>query len=403
MKVLLVHGRYRSQGGEEVVVDAECSMLERGGVEVLRYERDNHELDDRSRGSAAATAIWSRHARRAVAALVREHDIDVVHCHNTFPLLSPSVYGGARRAGAAIVQTLHNYRLTCVNALLLRDELPCTDCVGRRIAWPGVRHGCYHDSRSQSAVVATMLAAHRARGTFNRDVDAYVALTEFGRALMIRAGLPGDRIHVKPNAVRPDLPNLDQEPIALGDDPDPYLLFVGRIAREKGIELLADAWRRIRDDVGVRLVVAGSGPLEPVLEQLAAEQPGRVQLHGMLEPGAVAALMRRAQALVMPSTWYETFGMTATESLACGRPVVAPAHGALGEIVLDGSTGWHFTPNDPVDLARALRAVVGDPAECDRRGRLGRETYLDRFTSTHNLAELLSIYDSALRQRGTLA
>lgn len=396
MKVLIAHTRYREPGGEDVVADAEARMLSEAGHDVVRFERDNHELDGMPPFTAATTAIWSRRSARAVAALVARERPDVVHFHNTFPLMSPSVYGAARSggAGAAVVQTLHNYRMVCPNAMLLRDGRPCTDCVGKPVAWPGVVHGCYRSSRAQSAVVAAMLAANSARGTYRTDVDAYIALTAFARDQMLRGGLPADRLHVKPNFVADDLPEVLPE----GDDDParPFVLFVGRLSPEKGIALLLDAIRHAPD---IGLVVIGDGPCTSMVAELASDRTADVRFLGRQDPGQVASWMRRARALVMPSIWYEGCPMTVLEAFCAGTPVIAPRHGAFPGLVDDLHTGWLVEPSHWEALAAAMRRAIADNAEAHEYGVHARAVYERRFTPAVNLEQTLGIYDQAIATR----
>jgi glycosyltransferase involved in cell wall biosynthesis len=401
MHVLVAHSRYRRPGGEEAVVEAECALLRSAGVRVTRYERDNAEVEQASAVRTALGTTWSPRAHRELRDLVLRHRPDVVHVHNTFPVMSPAVLPAARAAGAAVVQTLHNYRLACPGATLLRDEQPCEACVGGAVPWRGIAHGCYRGSRSHSAAVALMLAAHRARRTWQRDVDAFITLTEFARGVLVRAGLPAERMHVKPNFVRDPGPAARHE-LAPDADARPYVLFVGRLAPEKGVGLLADAWK-LAVRPGVRLVIAGDGPERPRVEQLVAESAGSVELLGHLPPADVARWMSRARSLVMPSRWYETFGLTAIESFAAARPVIAPGHGALGELVEDGVTGWTFAPGDAPDLARCILAALDADGAADVRGARARAAWHDRFAPAANLAGLLDIYEAAVTRRAAVA
>jgi glycosyltransferase involved in cell wall biosynthesis len=273
--------------------------------------------------------------------------------------------------------------------------------VGGLVPWRGVAHGCYQDSRTRTAAVALMLTTHRARRTWHRDVDAFMTLTEFAGVVMVRAGLPASRMHVKPNFVRDPGP-ANRTPQAPDGDARPYVLFVGRLAPEKGIGLLADAWQLVARD-GVRLVIAGDGPERPLVDELATRFGDSVQLLGQLEPAAVAEWMANARSLVMPSRWYETFGLTAIESFAGARPVIAPAHGALQVLVDDGETGWTFTPGDPLDLARCIDEALSTTRIADERGTRAHAAWRTRFAPEANLARLLEIYETALARRSAAA
>lgn len=364
-----------------MVVDDEVAMLRDAGLEVQLYERDNHDLDGMARGAAALQTLWSRRTADEVGALIRDFQPDVLHVHNTFPLISPSIYSAAARRGVPVVQTLHNFRLVCPQAMMLRDGRPCESCVGR-LPWPGVVHGCYRGSRAQTGVLAAMLATHRAAGTWRRRIQRYIALNEFCRERFVAGGLPAERIRVKPNFV--DLPLLEPMP-RLG------FLFVGRLSPEKGTQVLADATSY--EDLRSSVRVAGTGPDEAAL----AGHP-RLQMLGALSPGSVYEEMRRAVALVMPSIWYENFPRTLVEAFALGLPVIASRLGALASLVEDGRTGLLFTPGHAGDLASKLRWAENHPDRMAAMGQAARRHYERHLGRGENLRQLLQIYREAVAE-----
>lgn len=386
MKVLLAHERYRSPGGEDYVFEAEAAVLEAHGHEVARFEENNDRIDDLSRLAVAARTVWSRPGRRRLREAVAREQPEVVHFHNTFPLLSPAVYGAVREAGPAMVQTLHNFRPICPNAQLFRDGGPCEDCVGR-LPWPGVLHACYRDDRAASATVATMIATHRALGTWRDGPDVWVALTPFARDRFVAGGFASDRIVVKPNFV-------DVDP-GVGSGPGTHAAFVGRLSEEKGIEVLLDAWRAIEGDVPLR--IAGDGPLRPRVERAAASDP-RIEWLGWRDRDEVLALVRESRFVVFPSTWYETFGLGLVEAFAAGRPVIASAHGAMADLVDDGRTGRLVPPGDAAALADAVAATWADPDRATAMGRRAREEYERRYTAERGYAALIETYEIALER-----
>ena len=188
----------------------------------------------------------------------------VMHCTNTFPLLSPSAYYAARAEGVPVVQSLRNYRLACLNSSLMRNDRICETCLRRSVPWPGVLHACYRDSYLASATVAAMLVVHRARGTWRNQVACFYTPSEFARTKLLEAGLPADRLFVKPNFVHPDP--------GPGSGNGGYALFAGRLFPGKGLELLLDAWRRLKDPIPLRIV--GEGPLAELVQSAAAQSPG---------------------------------------------------------------------------------------------------------------------------------
>ena len=386
MKVLLAHNAYQQRGGEDAVVEAEAALLRSRGHEVLEYRRHNDELASTGRAQAAAGTLWSRRTVHEVGALLRDTRPDVLHVHNTFPLISPSLYWAAAAAGVPVVQTLHNFRLLCPQAMLLREGRVCESCVGR-LPLPGVLHGCYRGSRAQTGVLAGMLVLHRALGTWAHKVHRYIALNEFCRAKFIEGGLPAARIAVKANFV--DLPAPPAASARAG------LLYVGRLAPEKGIGLLVRAARELPAG---SLRVAGTGPEQALLAGHAA-----VQALGAVGSAQVVAEMQRAAALVMPSLWFENFPRTLVEAFACGLPVIASRLGAMAELIDDGVTGLLVAPGDAADLALKMQWALDHPERMAAMGRAARGVYEARYTADINHAQLLAIYRDAIAEQARAA
>lgn len=386
MRVLLIHNRYQQPGGEDAVFEAEKALLERMGHEVIPFVEDNARLNGMNPLKAALNAVWSREAQEKIRRLIRETKPDVAHFHNTFLMISPAAYYTCNQAGIPVVQTLHNYRLICPGALLMRDGRMCEDCVGKAVPWPGVAHGCWRGSRLQTSVVATMLTVHRALGTWRKQVDVYVALTEFARRKFIEGGLPAEKIVVKPNFVA-----LDP---GVGRHEGGYALFVGRLSEEKGVRTLLRAWKALD---GVPLKVAGDGPLRAEVEHFVRrERLERVELLGRVPRDDVLRLMQDARMLVFASECYENFPMAVAEAFACGLPVMASRLGAMAEIVEDGRTGLHFEAGNPDDLAEKAAWAWAHPKELAEMGREARREYEEKYTAERNYEMLMEIYRRAI-------
>lgn len=392
MVILVVHNSYQQGGGEDTVMAAEARLLEANGHTVVRYERHNDELRERGMlGSIGAgiETVWASRALREMKALIAKVEPDLAHFHNTFPLISPAAYYACAEAGVPVVQTLHNFRLLCPTATLLRDGKVCEACLGRSVAWPGVRYGCYRGSRPATAAVAAMLATHRAMGTWQTKVNVYIALSEFARRKFIEGGLPAKRMAVKPNFVAGDFRPKTQ----VGD----YGLFVGRLFEGKGPQLLVPAWRLLQEKVPVRIV--GDGPL---LEKLAREARdsslAQIKLTGRRTPEQVQTLMLGARFLIFPSTWYEGFPMTIAEAFACGLPVIASRLASMAEIVQDGVTGLHFEPGNAGDLAAKVEWAWNHPEELERMGRAARAEHEAKYTPERGYENLMCIYRQAVKR-----
>ncbi|MBI4641066.1 MAG: glycosyltransferase family 4 protein [Candidatus Tectomicrobia bacterium] len=387
MRVLIVHNYYQQPGGEDVVFAAEVALLRQHGHEVVEYTEDNRRINGMSRVAVAAHTIWSRPTRHRLLKILRDIKCDVVHFHNTFPLISPSAYSACREAGVPVVQTLHNYRLLCPSATFFRDGHVCEDCLNKTLPWPGVLHTCYRGSRSQTAMVAAMLTLHRWLKTSHEQVTIYIALTEFARRKFIEGGLPAEKLAVKPNFVDPDP--------GIGENNGDYALFVGRLSPEKGVRTLLRGWQCLN---GIPLKIVGDGPLMDEVRMFVQKQKlDCVEVLGQRASGEVLSLMKGARFLVFPSEWYETFGRVAIEAFACGVPVIASRLGAMAEIVEEECTGMLFNPGNPQDLADKIRWAANHPEAIACMGKNARQIFEEKYTSEKNYKMLLDIYERAIR------
>jgi glycosyltransferase involved in cell wall biosynthesis len=382
LKILQVHNFYQQPGGEDQVYAAEFDLLTRQGHAVRQYSTHNTEVQNMHGLEVAWRTIWNSRTYGEVREIVREFRPHVVHCHNTFPIISPAVYYAARREGAPIVQTLHNYRLICPAATLYRDGHVCEDCVSHFVPYDAVLHRCYRRNRAGSAVVASMLAVHRSAKTWSKQITTYIALTEFARSKLVEGGLPEGKTVVKPNF-------LEHDPGA-GKGNGGFALFVGRLSEEKGLRTLLKAWRELPD---VALKIVGDGPLLEFVKAEARELPN-VVVPGYCERPRVIEYMQAAAFLVMPSEWYEGFPMTAVEAMACGTPVIASDLGSLRELVLEGINGARFGAGNHHELARTARKLLtkfGVSGDLRKRTRL---RYEELYTSKRNYELLMQIYEN---------
>ena len=340
MKILQCHNLYQLPGGEDSVAADERTLLEERGHEVITYNRHNDEVHGLGKLTLAARTVWNRQTTRELTELIRRERPDVAHFHNTVALISPSGYYACRRAGVPVVQTLHNYRLLCPKATFFRDNQVCEDCLHKRVKWPAVAHACYRDSRSASAVLTVMSAVHNAMHTYRDQVDAYIACSTFTRDKMIEGGLPGDRIYYKPNFVTPDP--------GVGPGTGGYALYLGRLAPEKGIEVLVKAWDLLGAEVPLRII--GKGPVEALVNGLVERQPHIAHDTWVSQP-RLGQLLGDAAFLVLPTLNYEGFPRVIVEAYAMGVPVVASDLGAMSRVIEDGVTGRLVKYNDPATWA----------------------------------------------------
>jgi glycosyltransferase involved in cell wall biosynthesis len=424
MKVVVAHNQYSSAqpSGENAVVAAEIDELTRAGVQVLPFLRSSDEIATFSPAQKAALAvspIYARRAQRELRELLRRERPDVVHLHNPYPLLSPWVIRTAQAEGVPVVHTLHNFRQVCVNGLFHRaapavpsprsareadssatsgvpegvlpgsrpDGAPpasgrtCRACVGRTIALPAVRYACYRGSRAQSAVMVTTLAVHRATW---RRLDRVLALTpamaDFARSL----GVAPERILVRPNAV----PDPGPAP-----GPGSGFLFAGRLSAEKGVTLLLEAWDRHPEGSLGPLRIAGDGPLAPLVRERATVRRDVTYL-GRLDRAGMAAAMRDAAVVVVPSQWEEVCPMVAIEALAHARPVLGTTLGGLPWLI--DEAGWTVPPTVEALAAALPMAAAAAAGLADR----ARAVYEARYTPAVATRTLLDVYRGLARSAG---
>jgi len=388
MKIILVHNRYREAGGEDVVFESEKRLLQRAGHDVVTYERSNSELNDRSpfdRLSIASRMVWSWESRNRFASLLDEVRPEIVHVHNTFMVISPSIYSACSRRKIPVVQTLHNFRLLCPAGTLFRNGEICNDCTNQTLL-QSLRHGCYRHSRTATAGVAAMLAFHRTLGTWSTHVSCFIALTQFARQKFIDCGFPSEKVVVKPNFADPD-------PIARSG-PGDCAVYIGRLTQDKGLPVLLKAWALLPEPYPLNII--GDGPERQPLEIIVRElNLSGVTFKGWLPRSEVVQTLKSARFSVVPSLWYEGFPMCIVEAFACGVPVLCSRLGGPKEIVQDRVTGLHFNPGDARDLAAKVEWAWNHQAELLAMGHSARSVYEREFTAETNYSILLSIYEKA--------
>jgi glycosyltransferase involved in cell wall biosynthesis len=382
--VLLVHNYYRQPGGEDQVFAAEGALLEEHGHRVLRFCIEGSQIERYPSFVLALKAVWNTRVYRKIRAIIKNEKVDVVHFHNTVPLVSPAAYYAAKREGAAVVQTLHNYRFLCPEAMFFRRGEACELCLEYPFSWPAVIHGCYQHSRMASLALSMLIAIHTTIGTYRRKIDRFISLTHFAKDKMIMGGYRADQIAVKPNFV---FQNPDK-----GDEAQGFALFVGRLSEEKGISTLLDAWALLK---GVPpLKIAGDGPLQSYVSKRIRQISG-VELLGYQSHSSIMQLIKNALFVVVPSVCYESFGMTIAEAFSMGRPVVCSNIGAMAEIVQDTVTGKHFVSGNPKDLAAAATWLLKNTAKHKKMCDAARKFYETYLSPTVNYQMLMEIYEQA--------
>jgi len=398
VRVLVVHNRYRSSApsGENRVVDNEREALTARGHEVIRFERDSDAIENWSvakKTTLPGRVIWSQEAYRDLRATLTEHKPDVVHMHNTFPLLSPAVLYACRAQSTPVVITLHNYRLMCASRNFFRNGTICHDCVTGP-AVQAVVHGCYKNSRPATATVVLANTIHRQ--AWRTMISAYMFISAAQRDLLTGLDLAPDRVFVRHNLIptRHLSPATAATPPATGNT----VIYAGRLDEAKGVRLLMAGWDHYQATTpspALTLTIAGAGTLGPEITAWAATRPS-VHLAGHADPARCAELMAAARAVILPSAWAEPFGLVAIEAMALGVPPVAAAHGAFTELITPGVDGTLFTPGNPQALGTAITDIDNNPRRYHTYGEQARDTYTKKFDPDHNIDQLLEIYRFAI-------
>jgi glycosyltransferase involved in cell wall biosynthesis len=392
MRILLVHNRYRSSApsGENRVVDQEGQALAALGHDVMRFGRSSDEIEQWSmakKASLPARSIWNPETYRGLRAALREHRPDVVHVHNTFPLLSAAVLHACRDARVPIVATIHNYRLACANGTFFRSGAVCHDCA-HGLPVPAVLHGCYRESHAATMPVA--LAMSLQRRAWQSLVSAYVFISSSQRDLLSGVDLDRGRVFVRHNLI----PHRN----GLQAARTPTVVYAGRLDEAKGVRLLMAGWDCYLEksgEPGLRLVIAGAGPLGDAVAAWASTRPS-VEIVGQISSDQCARTIARARAVLLPSAWEETFGLVAVEAMATGVPPIAAGHGSFTELITPGVDGELFKPGDPAALALAINDVEQNPERYEAYGNQARLTYEQRFDPKSSVEDLLEIYRFAI-------
>jgi glycosyltransferase involved in cell wall biosynthesis len=398
MKIVIAHNAYPQYGGEDTVVANETAMLEKHGCEVVPWIVPTEETGVLNLIRCGLSAVWNPFAGQRLKRLLQREKPDIVHCHNTFPLLSPSIFAACHSVGIPVIQTIHNYRHICPAGGFFRDGEICEECIGKRFPAPVLKHRCYRSSLVASAIPALTAYAQRVRSTFERDVDALIALNEFGKQKLVEGGLPANRITIKPNFC-PDIVLNDPRPAG-----QPFTLcFAGRLSIDKGIGVLLDAWTGFSNALDAdsktqpRLRIIGDGDLADRVAK-TAEQCNAIEYLGSLSHKDTVREIAHADGLVCPSIWYEGMPMTLLEAFSAGTPVIASRIGGLPEMVQEGHNGLLFDPGDTEQLAAHFHQLYSSPALMTAMGSSARNTHASRYSEAVNFPLLEAIYRNVIER-----
>lgn len=392
MKILQVHNRYRQAGGEWTVVKQEQKLLSGNHTVDTYYVENRKEITGLSgKLKVLFRTHYNSRSKKQIFNRLDGNGFDVMHVHNFFPVLSPSVFEAAMELNIPSVMTLHNFRLIHPNGLLFHngetDHRPIDGS-----AYRCVPDGVYHNSVIQTAVVAHMIEYHRKKQTWSKMPSAFIALSDFSRDLFIRGGLPEDRIFIKPNFIED--PIKKQNSLSLNGEKENLFLYVGRISEEKGVQQLIECWLRFKPEA--RLVIAGDGPMKNELES-KTKGIANIQWLGQISRDEILKRLATVKALLFPTKWYEGQPMILLEAMSMGCPIITSKIGNPQSMVDHGKTGFHFIPGDIADLYKKCRQVNENPAHTQKMGKQARAVYLNKYTPEKNLAMLTEIYEKAAK------
>jgi len=397
LRILLVHNFYGSQApsGENIAVEAEKKLLESNGNHVEFFSRNSDDI--RKLGiygsiKGGLSTPWNFFSSRIAKNRLESFSPDIVHVHNTFPLISPAVFYSIP-ANIPRILTLHNYRLYCPSGIPMRANKICSECIDKKNVIPSLRYGCYRGSRIATIPIALGVELHRRIGTWDKKVDGFIALTHFQRQQMVKGGLEGHKVWVKPNffpgnpAIMPWESRLNQ------------IVFIGRLSPEKGVLNLVKAWRlwSSSGELIPELVIVGDGPLLPELKNMAKGLP--IRFTGHLPSAEARKHIAQSKMLILPSEWWEGFPMVIQEAFAYGTPVAASEIGSLKTIVENLGSGILFKPGNPISIYQSLQKIWKNPNLLQELGLGARLKFEESYTEKANYEQLMQIYTQVIAQK----
>lgn len=382
MKILQVHNYYQQRGGEDAVVEAEKALFEQHGHQVISFTKQNNTIQSRwQKIHSCLQTHHNKHSATEFDKVLTTEKPDIVHCHNTFPLISPAIYGICQKHSIPVIQTLHNFRIQCANGLLFRNGQICENCLTKNSTRDAIRYHCYRNSLIGSVTLAHYISYHKKHQTWRHQVNRFIALTDFAKSKFLKAGIDADQIDIKPNFIdTPKHPPVQQSQRNID------VLYIGRLSPEKGIDTLVQASHHCQSAI----TVIGEGPVQITSHNKNIIALGKMPLVDLLKQLAMAKM------LIVPSIWHENFPRVIVEALSCGTPVITSNLGSLAEIVQHNHNGMLFEPGDSQALAKTINGLLQDPKKLQNLSNQAYQSYLDHYTPDQNYQQLMAIYQRAL-------
>ncbi len=390
-RILQLHNKYQQYGGEDTVVLSEYHLLKKNGQQVEQLFFDNRNISSSiyDKLKAGLSSVFSFSSAKKVEQKIIQFKPDIIHVHNFFPLLSPSIFYIAKKNKIPIIITIHNYRLICANALLYRNKHICEDCVHKLIPLSGILHKCYRSSFIQSAAVTIMSSFHKILGTWKNKVNMYIVLTEFGKNKFIKSSLnlPISKVIVKPNFA---------EDFGFGNNRrEDYYVFFGRLSEEKGIDILLESVKFYN----YKLKIMGDGPLRELVQQKVIDN-SNIEYLGFKDKDFIISQLKNSRGLIVPSIWYEGLPLSIIETLSTGTPIIFSDIPSFMEILTNNYNGFHFKTDDSNDLAQKVKQMDVNIENLNYLYLNARQTYLEKYTPEKNYDDLMNIYQNVIHKYG---
>jgi len=389
LKILLVHNRYQSKGGEDTVFDAEYKMLINNGDDVQTLIFDNKKIVSfADKIYTSLNSFYNRNSARKMEDAILSFHPDIIHVHNFFYIASPSIFFVAHKYAVPVVMTLHNYRLICANGLLFRNVQVCTLCTKKVVPFDGILYKCFQNSNIGTASVSLMTSFHKIIGTWKHKVDRYIALSEFARKIFLESSLQlaPEQIITKVNFVEDPGPEILER--------EDYYLFVGRLSEEKRIQTVLKAQSKYK----FKIKIIGDGPFRYIVENAASENEN-IEFLGIQSREFIIDMMKRSRALLFTSLWYEGMPMTILEAFSTGTPVISSDKGILSTLIRDNVNGFLFESGNSEGLAEKIEFFDTHIDELKDFYKNARQTYLDNYTPELNYKLLIGIYEDVIKQK----
>lgn len=389
MKILLVHNRYKQAGGEDVAFETEKNLLKANNHEVMPLVFNNADFEGVfNKIKLGIQLFYNTKSAYTLNKIVDSFKPDIIHVHNFFYNASPSILFAANKKRIPIIVTLHNYRLICSGSLLMRDFKPCELCVGKKFPTAGIKYSCHRNSKLETAHLTLVTGVHKLLDTWNTKVSRYIALTEFAKKKYINSSLNLDpnKVVVKANSVNAVEPSGFHER-------EKHFLFIGRLSQEKGIETLLAAFSGSQ----FSLEIIGDGPLRESVKQ-ATSKNQNINYLGHKDNAFIISKLKKCNALIVPSIWYEGLPTTILEAFSTGTPVITSNIGNLNEIVSHGHNGLQFNPNSPEDLVKTIKDFSENRTQYKALYENARKTYIEKYSPEINYTNLVNIYTETIRE-----